>query len=311
MHRRALIAPLLLLALFSAAHVRAAAGVNEFEGLIEPFEIVNVGSPVEGVVQEVLVERSGLVRRGDPLVRLESSVEEAALKRARATAAVEGEIRTEEARLTHARRQHGRIAELFKSEAISAEKKDEAATEVTLSTARLKKAREDKEVARLEAARAQALLDQRTIRSPIDGVVVERLAAPGEFVDDKPLLRLADLDPLRVEVILPAALFRSIAPGMDAEVRPDGPEAGSHQARVTIVDRVIDPASNTFGVRLELPNPDYRLPSGLKCTVRFVGVTAAEPVPAATTANPAAVDPRTASPAAAAATAASRPTTAR
>ena len=96
MHRRALIAPLLLLALFSAAHVRAAAGVNEFEGLIEPFEIVNVGSPVEGVVHEVLVERSGLVRRGDPLVRLESSVEEAALKRARATAAVEGEIRTEE-----------------------------------------------------------------------------------------------------------------------------------------------------------------------------------------------------------------------
>ena len=75
--------------------------------------------------------------------------------------------------------------------------------------------------------------------------------------------------------------------------------------------RVIDPASNTFGVRLELPNPDYRLPSGLKCTVRFAGVTAAEPLPAAATANPPAVDPRTVSPAAAAATAASRPTTAR
>lgn len=311
MHRRALIAPLLLLALFSAAHAHAAAGVNEFEGLIEPFEIVNVGSPVEGVVAEVLVERSGLVRQGDPLVRLESSVEEAALKRAEATAAVEGEIRTEEARLTHARRQHGRIAELFKSEAISAEKKDEAATEVTLSTARLKKAREDKEVARLEAARAQALLDQRTIRSPIDGVVVERLAAPGEFVDDKPLLRLADLDPLRVEVILPAALFRTITPGMDAEVRPDGPEAGSHQARVTIVDRVIDPASNTFGVRLELPNPDYRLPSGLRCTVRFAGVTAAEPAPAAANPAPTAVDPQTAPPAQAAATGTTRPDPAR
>ena len=70
---------------------------------------------------------------------------------------------------------------------------------------------------------------------------------------------------------------------------------------------MIDPASNTFGVRLELPNPDYRLPSGLKCTVRFVGVTAAEPVPAATTANPAAVDPQTAPPAQAAATGTSRP----
>ena len=71
MHRHALITPVLLLALLlCAATARAAAGVNEFEGLIEPFEIVNVGSPVEGVVAEVLVERSGLVRRGDPLVRL-------------------------------------------------------------------------------------------------------------------------------------------------------------------------------------------------------------------------------------------------
>ena len=307
MYRSALFAPVLLLSLLCAATALAAAGVNEFEGLIEPFEIVNVGSPVEGVVAEVLVERSGLVRQGDPLVRLESSVEEAALNRAQATAAVEGEIRTEEARLTHARRQHGRIAELFKSEAISAEKKDEAATEVTLSAARLKKAREDKEVARLEAARAQALLNQRTIKSPIDGVVVERLVATGEFVDDKPLLRLADLDPLRVEVILPDALFRAITPGMDAEVRPDGPEAGSHQARVTVVDRVIDPASGTFGVRLELPNPDYRLPSGLKCTVRFAGVSAAAPAPATANPAPTSVNPQTAPPAAAAATATSRP----
>ena len=70
---------------------------------------------------------------------------------------------------------------------------------------------------------------------------------------------------------------------------------------------MIDPASNTFGVRLELPNPDYRLPSGLKCTVRFAGVTAADPVPAAATPAPAAVDPRTAPPAQAAATGTSQP----
>ena len=43
-----------------------------------------------------------------------------------------------------------------------------------------------------------------------------------------------------------------------------------YSATVAIVDRVIDPASNTFGVRLKLPNPDYRLPSGLQCQVRFL-----------------------------------------
>jgi hypothetical protein len=38
---------------------------------------------------------------------------------------------------------------------------------------------------------------------------------------------------------------------------------------VTVVDRVVDAASGTFGVRLELPNPDYKLPGGLKCDIRF------------------------------------------
>jgi len=43
-------------------------------------------------------------------------------------------------------------------------------------------------------------------------------------------------------------------------------------ARVTVVDRVIDAASGTFGVRLALPNPDLKLPAGLKCRVKFAGV---------------------------------------
>jgi hypothetical protein len=39
---------------------------------------------------------------------------------------------------------------------------------------------------------------------------------------------------------------------------------------VTLVDRVIDPASGTFDVRAELPNPDHLIPSGLRCTVQFI-----------------------------------------
>ncbi|CAN0204246.1 unnamed protein product [Phaeothamnion confervicola] len=45
--------------------------------------------------------------------------------------------------------------------------------------------------------------------------------------------------------------------------------AGSFRARVTLVDKVIDAASGTFGVRLELPNPGGRVPAGIKCRVRF------------------------------------------
>jgi hypothetical protein len=57
--------------------------------------------------------------------------------------------------------------------------------------------------------------------------------------------------------------------GMQAEVMPESPVGGVYEARVTVVDRVIDAASGMFGVRLELPNPSYHLPAGLKCQVHF------------------------------------------
>ncbi len=245
----------------------------EFEGLIEPYETINVGTPVEGVIDKVHVKRSSFVKKGDPLVNLESSVESAVVQRSQALVEVEGELKLQRERLAFARRMHKRVEELFNSEAISAEKNDEAATEVTLARARLLKAEENRILAKLDLERAQAMLNRRTIKSPISGIVVERFVSPGEFVDNQPLLRLAQMDPLRVEVVLPVEMFRNIEPGMKADIRPENEAEGDYSATVTIVDRVIDPASGTFGVRLELPNPDYRLPGGLKCTVRFLDDT--------------------------------------
>ena len=247
-----------------------AAEPNEFAGMIEPFETVNVGTPSEGVVERVLVQRSAVVKQGEPLVNLESSVESSTLERARKLAAVDGEIKLQEERLVLANSVGERTEELFQADAISTEKRDEAATEVKLAKSRLKKANEDRTLAQLDLERAKAVLGKRTIHSPISGVVVERLVAPGEYVNSQPLLKLAQLDPLRVELILPAALFRQIKTGMKAEVKPEIQPEETTTATVTIVDRVIDPASGTFGVRLELPNPDYRIPGGLKCTVRFL-----------------------------------------
>lgn len=249
----------------------AGGDLAEFEGIIEPFEIVDVGTPVAGVVAHVNVQRSSSVQKGESLVLLDSSVEKAVLERAKVLAEVEGDITLQEERLAFAKRVHRRVEELFNGDVISAEKHDQAVTEVTMARAQLLKAKENKRLAQLDLDRSEAILAQKTIKSPISGIVVERFVAPGEFVNNEPLLRLAQMDPLRVEVILPADMFGTIKPGMMADIHPEIATDGSYSSTVVIVDRVIDPASGTFGVRLELPNPDYRLPSGLKCTVRFLG----------------------------------------
>jgi multidrug efflux pump subunit AcrA (membrane-fusion protein) len=44
---------------------------------------------------------------------------------------------------------------------------------------------------------------------------------------------------------------------------------GIFNAKVVVVDKVIDAASGTLGIRLQLPNPDNKIPAGIKCSVQF------------------------------------------
>jgi multidrug efflux pump subunit AcrA (membrane-fusion protein) len=127
----------------------------------------------------------------------------------------------------------------------------------------------NRRLADLELQRTTAEVALRTMKSPVNGVVVERFMNPGEFPKQEKILKLAQIDPLRVEVYAPVAMLGKIAVGMMAHVKPEPPLTGEYAAKVTVVDRVMDAASGTFGVRLELPNHDLKLPAGLKCSVRF------------------------------------------
>lgn len=213
------------------------------DGLLEPNELVEVGCQVPGILDEVLVERGDRVEKGQVLVRLKSGLERVAVELARA-------------RLEFSQRRAERNEELFRKELISIHDKDEMETEIKINELQLKEAIE--------------YLEMRTVRSPFDGVVVERFLTPGEYVGNDPIVTIASINPLNVEVIVPQEHFNSIKKGMTAEVHLEEPVDGVYIATVVIVDQVIDAASGTFGVCLELPNPSYKLPAGLKCKVRFI-----------------------------------------
>ena len=112
-------------------------------------------------------------------------------------------------------------------------------------------------------------MERRNIRSPLNGVVVKRNFSPGEYVQDLPIFELAQIDPLRIEVVVPVRLYGKIRTGMTGKVEWEAPLRGVETATVTVVDPVVDAASGTIGIRLELPNPDHRLPAGTQCTVTF------------------------------------------
>jgi RND family efflux transporter MFP subunit len=248
----------------------SAAELEELDGIMEPHTTVELSFPVEGVVEVIHADRSDRVEAGQEVARLESTVEQAAVYQARAQARRNGEVLAKQASLKFARSKLARIKELFASKAISGLEKEEADTKVSLARMELKQAQEVKEVAAQNLKRTEAVLERRRIKSPISGVVVERYVAPGEFVKENPVVKIAQLDPLRVEVIAPASMFGKVKSNMVAEVMPESPVTGNFSARVTVVDRIIDAASGTFGVRLELPNPDLQLPGGLRCRVKLL-----------------------------------------
>ena len=91
---------LLLTALtpLSGAAEEAMAG-QRFDCLIEPLKVINVGSPVQGVVQSLAVDRSELIAEGEVLAQIESGVEQASLAQAEVRAQMDGEIKSREADL--------------------------------------------------------------------------------------------------------------------------------------------------------------------------------------------------------------------
>jgi HlyD family secretion protein len=148
---------------------------------------------------------------------------------------------------------------------------DEAETAKILAEIGVLEAQENLRLARLELERAKTALNLRVIRSPVTGVVVERTLAIGEFVGQNPIMKVARIDPLRVEVFVPVAMLGKVPLGTRAQVIPEAPANTPRWAHVTVVDKVVDAASGTFGVRLELPNPGNQLAAGLKCKVRLGG----------------------------------------
>ena len=100
--------------------------------------------------------------------------------------------------------------------------------------------------------------------------MVERLRYSGELAaKEHPIAKIAQINPLRVEVFAPVALLGKVEVGQRAIVIPEAPMSRPLEASVTVVDKVVDAASGTFGIRLEVPNPGNRIPAGLKCKVRF------------------------------------------
>ncbi|WP_306151255.1 efflux RND transporter periplasmic adaptor subunit [Roseovarius sp. MMSF_3281] len=240
--------------------------------LIKASKQIDVAVEVAGRVEEVSVEPGQTVDKGDLLVRQSAAPERAALALAERAAADTSTIEAAEARLDLLNAQESRMSQLIGKDLVAQNTYDSLLAEQVTAQEQLQRAREDHIRATLERDRVKAELAQRVIKAPISGLVTEVDIEAGELGDPQvPLLRLAVLDPLLIAAYLPIRLHGTLTPGRELTVKPEPPVGGTYQARIEVIDKVYDPASGTFGIRLYMDNPQNTLPAGIHCTLEVPG----------------------------------------
>lgn len=211
-----------------------------FQGQLDPAQTVTVRAETSGQIADLVAERGDRVEQGELLLKLDPGERVA-------------RIREQEAELARARRDF---------EANRALTSSGHTTELRVDAARaaLRAAEANLDASRRDLARTR-------VNAPLDGILERRLAERGEWVSTgEALLELVDNDPLLAEVHVPQHLIGQIHQQMPARVRPIGHDAAL-EGTITYVSRVADPATRTFRVEVEVPNPDARLPAGTSARV--------------------------------------------
>jgi membrane fusion protein (multidrug efflux system) len=198
---------------------------------------------VTGVIQKLTCEEGDFVQTGDALLQIEDDEYRLRLRQA-------------EANRANLQDRHNRLKGMFEQQLVSAEEYESATNE-------FKAAEAAEELARLE-------LSYSTVRAPFSGRIVQRLVDPGQNVGvGTPLFVISDFDPLLAVVHVPSKEFKRLKPNQPVQLVLDSTRERL-EGRIKLVSPVIDPASGTIKVTVEIPKPPAGTRPGDFAEVRIV-----------------------------------------
>lgn len=223
----------------------AVADTIEVVGSTRARQSITVVPAVSGRVSEILFEAGQTVKAGQPLVRLESALEEANLAEARAT-------------LADAQAQLDRARQLIASRAVAQARLDEVQSAFNAQRARV--------------AAVERRLADRVVVAPFSGIVgLSEVDVGARVTEGSVITRLDDLSSVELEFQVPELFFGKVMRGQVVEASAPGQRDAAQSVRGTVsaVDTRVDPTSRAFRVRADLPNAEYAVPAGLFMSARI------------------------------------------
>ncbi|QDS96624.1 Multidrug resistance protein MdtA precursor [Roseimaritima multifibrata] len=240
----------------------------QLEAYTQAYRDILIGSSETAVIQDVWAEEGETVKAGQTLIQLNDSVVRIAVEVARSAATAKGEIDTAKHSLADKKRRLEQVKELHSREHATDQELWNARLDLDEATARLQAYEELTHRRQLELAQAEAQLARLTIKSPIDGVVVEQVKDVGQAVSpaDPHLLRIVQLDPLKIIASGNARQLGVIEVGDSLPVTIRGKTL---EAVVEFVSPVVDAQSGMRHIKLRLPNPNLEYSAGIAVDVRL------------------------------------------
>ena len=210
-----------------------------------------------GRVGQVFVDEGARVRRGQPLLKLETQYWALELKSA------EAEVARARAAAGEAERDFKRKEELLAKESVARAAYDRSQSSYQTALASVAAAEAGRDMARQRLADA-------TLVSPITGVVAERRTDAGERLGDNSVaFVIAQTSPIKLRFQLPERYLATLRQGQTVRATVDPYPGEVFTGRVSLVGGVVDPSTRTVAVETEFPNGDGRLSPGLFARVEI------------------------------------------
>ena len=230
-------------------------------GSLKPKERVEVTPKITGRVERVYVDVGDRVEEGRLIAELEGEELEQQVLRAEASLAVAQAMQAQRgAELENARAEEQRSAELRTQGLISLQAHQTAETRARVVDSQLQLAGAQVRQAQAELEELRIRLQQAKIRSPLSGWVARRYVHPGALVNpNTPVLSLLRLSTMVVEVNVPERDLVRLRAGSQAVVTIDAWGGRNYDGRVSRISPLLDPATRSGSVEIEIPNPKGEL----------------------------------------------------
>lgn len=209
-------------------------------GTVLALESIEISANVTETIEALYFEDGDTVQEGQPLAKMSSNEEEAALAVARAN-------------LAEQEREIARLQELAEDGAVS--------------QVRLQGYLTQKEIALQRIEEVQARIQDRLIVAPFDGVLGFRRVSKGALVSPGEAITTLDaLDPVKVDFTVPETFLGDLRPGLELVATSEAYPGRKFAGKVSQIDSRVDPITRAITVRAMIPNADHTLRPGMLLT---------------------------------------------